>query len=56
MNLGEPDPDLLSHGERKGPVAKRWEGEGLRPFRLNPSSSRALRGALVFPMGEGMDL
>ena len=33
--------DFLSHGERKGPIAKQWEGEGPRPLRLTPSSSHA---------------
>ena len=30
---------FLSHGERKGPAPQAWEGEGVRPRRLNPSSS-----------------
>ena len=33
--------NLLSHRERKGPAAQRWEGEGLSPRRLTPSSSHA---------------
>ena len=32
---------LLSFRERKGPAAERWEGEGLRPVRLTPSSTHA---------------
>ena len=47
----------LSQREREGPIAKQWEGEGLRSFndsRLAPSSSHALRhGPLLLPMGEG---
>jgi hypothetical protein len=35
---------LLSHGERKGPAAERWEGEGFRPIRPNPSSTHASCG------------
>ena len=30
---------LLSLWERKGPAPQAWEGEGLRPHRMTPSSS-----------------
>ena len=37
---------FLSQGERKGPILRslgvgEWEGEGVRPIRLTPSSSHA---------------
>ena len=44
--------NLLSHGERKGPVAKQWEGEGFRPLRPNPSSTRACGAGPFFSLWE----
>ena len=42
----------LSQGEREGPAAKRWEGEGVNPRRLSPSPSHAAHGPLPLPLGE----
>jgi hypothetical protein len=33
---------FLSQRERKGPAPQAWEGEGVRPHRLNPSPSHSL--------------
>jgi hypothetical protein len=43
---------LLSHRERKGPAAKRREGEGLRPLRNNPSSPHACGAGPFFSLRE----
>ncbi len=44
----------LSFWEREGPIAQRWEGEGVNPIRPNPSPSRPLRGrAPSSPYGRG---
>jgi hypothetical protein len=43
---------LLSQRERKGPIAQRWEGEGLTPLRLNPSSSHAYGAGPFFSLWE----
>ena len=42
-----------SRRERKGPAPQAWEGEGIRPLRLDPSPSRRDRdGPLPLPLGE----
>ncbi len=46
------DANLLSHRERKGPVAKQWEGEGFMPLRLNPSSTHASDAGPFFSLWE----
>jgi hypothetical protein len=41
-------------GERKGPIAKRWDGEGeLPPRQLFPAATRKLRLPLTLPLPEG---
>lgn len=36
--------EFLSRRERKGPTPQAWEGEGFRPQRMIPSSSRLTAG------------
>jgi hypothetical protein len=43
---------VLSRRERKGPAAKRWEGEGLLPRRKNPSSPCACSAGPFFSLWE----
>ena len=48
---------FLSQRERKGPVAKQWEGEGLRSFKIETVSPHppvtSGDGPLLLPTGEG---
>ena len=42
--MSQPAEDLLSQREREGPAPQAWEGEGVRPLRLTPSSTHASWG------------